>query len=323
MDRKWSLLIIVLASTTFLYGQPLTKKEWKSAIKAHHSHHQHIAKAKNYRYQEVPFERADFFVEVPSSAEVSKTRELVAKTAKVEVLDEGMGSQLAFEANISAGYPAFISDQIDITFIAANLEDEEGQTIALTNAYQSGATEEAVIHRTGIEGQPTGTITGKATYEVSFLLRYDELTLTAENTGETFTLAGCDFRLIEVLHNQVILEKSCDIEPQLINWGREGHVLTPYPYNELMEMAANDPSVDTDGSFSQLKTNIPKKVYQLFKAQPGLSVKQLRKAVPMKAYDQLYGDDENYLVLSNIATIKGKFTLFAPVYETDRVVVRY
>lgn len=323
MNRKWSLLILVLASTSFLYSQPLTKKEWKSAIKAYYAQHQRIASAKNYRYQEVPFERADFFGDAPTAAVVSKTRELVAKTAKIEILDEGMGPQLAFEANISAAYLAFISDQIDITLIAANLADEEGQTIALTNAYQSGATEEVVIHRTGIDGQPTGTIRGKATYDVSFLLRYDEVTLTAENTGETFTLAGCNFRLIEVLHNQVILEKSCDIEPQLINWGREGHVLTPYPYNELMEMAANDPSVDTDGSFSQLKTNISKKVYQLFKDQPGLSLKQLRKAVPMKAYDQLYGDNENYLVLSNIAPIKGKFTLFAPVYETDRVVVNY
>lgn len=95
----------------------------------------------------------------------------------------------------------------------------------------------------------------------------------------------------------------------------------PYPYNELMEMAAKDPSIDTDGSFSQPKTSLSKKMYKLFKERPGLSVRQLRKAFPIEAYDQLWGEGETYLVLSNIAPIKGEFTLYVPVYETDRVEV--
>lgn len=43
----------------------------------------------------------------------------------------------------------------------------------------------------------------------------------------------------------------------------------------------------------------------------------------MKTYNQLLGSGEAYLVLYNIASSKGKFTHFVPVYEADRVVVVY
>lgn len=328
MNCKWSLLILVLASTSFFYGQPLTQKEWKAAIKAQYHQYQRLAMPKNYKYKVEPFKRAEFFVEVPASSEIAKTRELVAQTAKIEILDEGMGPQLAFEANLSAGYPDFIDDQIDIAFIEANLKAANGQAIQFQDMYQSGANGNTLLHRVGIEGDSppqANNISGKATYDISYLLRYDQVKLSSENIGEPFTLAGCEFTLMEVLHNQVILDKSCDEDEdlQLINWGEEGHILSPYPYSELMEMAAKDPSINMEGSFSQSKSSLPKKVYQLFKQQPGLSIKQLRKAFPKKTFDQQLVEGGSYLVLSHVAPVEGKFTLFAPVYETDEVVVEY
>ena len=101
------------------------------------------------------------------------------------------------------------------------------------------------------------------------------------------------------------------------------YIFSPYPYQELMDMAAKDPSIDTNGAFSQSTSSMPKRVFQLLKKQPDISKKKLRKAFPIASFTQqvMYGDQ--YLVVSNVAAIQGNFTLFAPVYETDRVVVEY
>jgi|GEM_PF-6448050 len=328
MNRQWSVLILVLLSTTFLNGQALSKKEWKTALKAYYKQYQELTTAKNYIYREVLFEREEFFVEVPASPEIAKTRALVAKTAKIEIIDEDMGPQLAFEAKISDGYPDFISDQIDISFVEANLKTADGKSIELQNMYQAGADGTTLLHRVGLaqdKAPQNKGISGKAIYNLSFLLRYDQVKLSHENIGESFTLAGCDYRLIEILHNQIILEKSCDQynDPQLINWGKEGHFLAPFPYAELMEMAAQDPQIDTDGSFSQSSSGVSKKMYQLLKEQPDISMKKLRKAFPINTFVQEVMDGDQYLVLSHVAPIKGNFTLFVPVYETDEVVVEY
>ena len=328
MNRYWSVLTLVLLSTTLLNGQALSKKEWKAALQAYYKQYKKLNTAKKYIYRKELFEREKFFVEVPSSPEIAKTRELVAKTAKIEILDVGMGPQLAFKANISDGYPGFISDQVDISFIEANLKTEDGQVIELQNLYQSGAEGNTLLHRVDLASDrppKANTISGKAIYDISFLLRYDQVKLSLKNEGESFILAGCKFTLVEVLHNQVILEKSCDddIHLQFINWGKEGYFLSPYPYNELMDMAAKDPRIDTEGSFSQSTSSISKKMYQLFKQHPNLSGKQLRKAFPRANFDRLLREGESYLVLSNVAPIEGKFTIFAPVYETDEVVVEY
>ena len=90
-----------------------------------------------------------------------------------------------------------------------------------------------------------------------------------------------------------------------------------------MEMAAKDPSINTDGFFSQSSSSVPKRVYQLLNKQPDISNKKLRKALPITNFTQQVFDGDQYLVLSNVAPIQGNFTLFAPVYETDRVVVEY
>lgn len=328
MPRKWNLLVLLLASTSFLFSQPLSKKEWKSALKAYYQQYQSLATAKSYIYQEVLFERQEFFEEVPSSEVIAETRALATKTAKIALIEEDMGPQLAFEAKISDGYPDFISDQINIALVESSLKDSKGQAIELASMAQSGADGNTLLHRLGIAGDQIPNpdkISGNATYDLSFLLRYDQVKLTTEDAGETFSLAGCKFKLIEVLHNQVILESACDYEPdlKLINWGKEGYIFSPYPYQELMEMAAKDPSINTDGFFSQSSSSIPKQVYQRLKDQPDIALKKLRKALPTNTFMQQVMDGEQYLLLSNVAPITGNFTLFAPVYETDRVVVEY
>ena len=328
MPRKWNLLVLLFVSTSALHAQPLSKKEWKSALKAYYQQYQKLTAAKRYVYQEVLFERETFFVEVPASEVIAQTRALAAKTAKITLIEEDMGPQLSFEANISDAYPAFISDQIDIALFEANLQDAKGQAIELASMYQSGADGNTILHRVGIAGDQSpqpNKITGTATYDLSFLLRYDQVKLAKENTGESFSLAGCEFTLIEVLHNQIILESSCDhyLDLKLINWSEEGHIFSPYLYDELMAMAAKDPSIDTDGAFSQSSSSVPKKIFQLLKEQPNFTLKKLRKAFPIGTFSQQVMDGDQYLVLSNVAPITGNFTLFAPVYETDRVVVEY
>ncbi|NRB47248.1 MAG: hypothetical protein HRU41_06205 [Saprospiraceae bacterium] len=328
MPRKWNLLVLILASTNLLHAQPLSKKQWKSAIKAYYQQYQRINTAKKYIYKEELFERGAFFEEVPSSAEIAKTRALVPQTTQIRIIDENGGPQLAFQAQISDGYPDFIGDQIDIDFIEANLKTAKGGAIQLQNMYQSGADGTTLLHWVNLaddQNPQPDQVSGQATYDLSFLLRYDQVKLSSANTGETFTLAGCEFKLIEVLHNQVILEPSCewDIDLKLINWGKEGYFLSPYPYDQLQEMAAKDPKIDTNGSFSQSQSSLSKKMYQLLKQQPGMSAKQLRKALPRDSFVEQVMDGESYIVLSSIAPIKGSFTLFTPVYETDRVVVEY
>lgn len=328
MPQKWNLLVLLLISTSFLYAQPLSKKEWKSALKTYQQQYQKLATAKRYIYQEVLFERQDFFEEVPPSEAVTMTRALAAKTARITLIEEDMGPQLSFEARISDGYPAFISDQIDVALVEAKLQDAKGQTIELASMYQSGADGNTILHRVGIAGDQSpkpNKISGTATYDLSFLLRYDQVKLAKENTGESFSLAGCEYTLVEVLHNQIILESSCGYAPdlKLINWGKEGYIFSPYPYQELMDMAAKDPSIDTEGAFSQSSSSVPKKAYQSLKEKPELTMKQLRKAFPKNTFIREIMDGEQYMVLSNVAPIKGNFTLYAPVYETDRVVVEY
>ncbi len=328
MNRPWNVLILSLLTTTFLNAQALSKKEWKSALKAHYKQYQQLTKAKKYVYQEVLFEREEFFEEVPASAEIAKTRALVAKTANIKIIEVDNEPQLAFEAQITDGYPDFIGDQIDIAFVEADLKTTKGKALQLQDMYQSGADGNTLLHRVGIAGDrppAANNVSGKAIYDLSFLLRYDQVKLSKENLGESFNLAGCDYILIEVLHNQVILEKSCNQyeDPQLINWGKEGHYYSPYPYDQLMEMAAKDPTIDQNGSFTQSSSSVSKNMYQLLKKQPDLSSKQLRKAFPKNSYLQQVVDGEQYLVVSSIAPIKGNFTLFAPVYETDRVEVEY
>lgn len=328
MPRKWNLLILLLASTSLLHAQPLSKKEWKLALKAYYQQYQALTTAKSYVYQEVLFERQEFFEEVPASEVIAKTRALAAETANIALIEEDMGPQLAFEAKISDGYPDFISEQINIALVESNLKDSKGQTIELSSMAQSGADGNTLLHRLGIDGNQSpnpGEISGDATYDLSFLLRYDQVKLAKEHKGESFSLAGCEFKLIEVLHNQVILESACDYEPdlKLINWGKEGYIFSPYPYQELMDMAVKDPSINTDGFFSQSSSSVPKRIYQLLKEQPDISKKKLRKAFPMASFTQEVMDGDQYLVLSNVAPITGNFTLFAPVYETDRLVVEY
>lgn len=135
MPRRWSLLLLFLASTSLLNAQPLSKKEWKWAMQAHFDQYQQLSTAKNYRYQEKTFERDEFFLEIPTTAEIAKSRKLLAETAKITILAEDTKLQLAFEAQGSGGYPDLIGDLIDVTFIEAQLKDENGKRLQLENSY--------------------------------------------------------------------------------------------------------------------------------------------------------------------------------------------
>lgn len=330
MKTKYCLLFVIsLLGFQQLKSQELSEEDFKMMSEFAYEMCTSIFKDKNYIYKEGPFVKENFYDPVPTAEQVDELVKLITQTAKLSI-EEGEfgGPQLIFSVKYKESqYELF--DHLDrVDFEDAQLLYKDGKELKLEGYFQVQKSFEEYQLKGGIDKnthQASASPSGSATYSFQILTGFDEVKLSKKDIGETFELNNCSFLMVDIIQNQIILEPLCkdEISVKLINFSKENTVYESYDYMTLMEMQEKDSSINIEGSFTQSSQTIDKKMFNIFKKNPKLSLKKFRKMLTSEEIARLEKQESIYLILEHVAPIGENFILFSPIFRQEEVTVQY
>ncbi len=306
----------------------LSEEEFQEMTMIVHEMFASMFKEKNYAFKEEAFEVEDFFEEIPEADEVKALLQIIKEKGKLKIEEGDFGPELVFLAEVGEEFSNKLGHIDKIDFEETNLKDEKGQAIPLSGIYQNYSFFEEFKYVARIDKEaykPSSDFAGTATYHLQFLTGYDQKSLSKKDVGKTITLNNCSFKILEIIRNQIVLEPMCEDYPtvKLINYSSENKVYSSYAWDELMEMQKKDPTINTDGSFTQSSQTIDKSFYNVFKKNPKLSLKKFRKMLSPKEMERLSKQESELLIVEHVAPIGDKFVLFTPTFQLEKVIVKY
>lgn len=331
MDLKpilfFAAIIICLPAHSQDMPEP-TQEDWEMMTEFMHEMYASVFQGKGYAYKETPYVREDFFNTLPSAEEVNACLQRIRETGQIAMEKHEFGPRLTYTAELTPGFRDLQGAQFEIELEALNLSDEKGrplQKLFMFYNYSSGDQIEYVTPIDTADALPLGNLSGSATYSLRFLIDYGKATLKKEDIGKTFSLNDCDFKLIDIVNNQVVIESLCEEETDLslINFANDSTIYASYSYEELLQMKEEDESINTEGSFNQSRLTIPKTMYDLFRKKPTMTLKAFRKRFPLEEMKKMKDTEPTYILLEQVAPIGEKFVVFAPKYQWEKVEIDY
>ncbi len=328
MKLNCLLSIMLLLGSLQLHSQELPEEDFNMMSEFAHEMCASIFKVKNYVYKEAPYEKDDFFDPLPSSQQVAELVKLIKSSANIYIEEGSFGPQLVFSIKYEEDKYELLDHLEKLSLEESSLADENGKAVKLQGFYNVNRSSEEYKLMGGIDKesyQESATISGDATYSFEILEDYEEIELSKKDIGKTFELNGCSFKLVDIIRNQIILEPMCQdgIPVKLINFAKENTVYEPYDYMTLVEMQEKDSTINIEGSFTQSSQTIDKKMFNIFKKNPKLSLKKFRKMLTSEEIKRLEMQDSIYLILEHVAPIGDNFVLFSPIFRKEEITVQY
>lgn len=329
-SKKLLLLIVALCTyhSTFCQELELSEEEFKEMSEFAYEMCKSIFSEKDYVYKKDTFEKEDFFEPTISSEVVDQLIEHIKRTGKLFIEDEGYGPQLV----LALSFPPEMSDAFDamdkLELEEMDIKDKNGLALKMGGFYQNHRSNQYYKFKAGLDKtslKDSTTLKGNATYTFDLMVGYEQIELSKSAIGETFILNGCEIKLVDIIHNQLILEPKCEegFTIKLINFAEKNFVYEPYAYDELLKMEEKDSTINTEGSFTQSSQTIDKKMYQIFKEDPNFTLKQFRKLLTTEEIIRLSQQADIYLILEHVAPIGDRFILFTPKLRQERMVIKY
>jgi hypothetical protein len=167
-------------------------------------------------------------------------------------------------------------------------------------------------------------IKGSVIYNIKFITDYSQVKLSRKDIGSTFKLNNIEYNLVDVINNVILIEavdlKNSDRknEIHLINYDEMSNVLVNYSYQELEQLKKKNKKInDERKGFGNLKGNISKRVFDVFKSNPAITFEEYKKIFTID--DVLAVNEKSkYIFIETIAPIKNDFVLYEPIYGIDR-----
>jgi len=139
----------------------------------------------------------------------------------------------------------------------------------------------------------------------------EKIKLTKENIGETFKLGGCDFKLVDVKNNILVIDNLCDnkVDFEIINLTKEGDEVKPYSFFELLDMEEEDENINVDSVFGLSKIQLSKKIYEIFENSPEITKEEFDKIVTIEMLESLE-ESKKYEIIKSVAKFEGAFIFY-------------
>jgi hypothetical protein len=329
MRTKWLFVLLPLFAFQNLHSQELSEEDFDMMSASVYEVCTSFFQPKNYLYKEGRFKKEDFFEPVLNAKQADKLIQLLKQSAKLSIeVEESASPQLVFSVEYRKRDYKLFEKVDDLDLVAYHLKNEDGQALELNGYFSTEGSFKYYKLKAGIEEnsyQASSTLSGSATYNIRILTGYDEIKLSKKDIGKTFELNNCPIKLVDILHNQVILDPMCEdeISVNLINFSKENTVYEPYDYMTLMEMQEKDSTINTYGSFSQSSRTIDKKMFNIVQKDPDLSLEEFRKSLTKEDIVRMEKYEDHYLIVMNVAPISDQFVLFAPKFKEEEVKVQF
>ncbi len=164
-------------------------------------------------------------------------------------------------------------------------------------------------------------IKGSVVYNIQIITDYAQVKLSQKDIGKTFKLNNIEYNLVDVINNVILIE-AVDLSSnkkhkiQLVNYDETGNVLVTYSNREMEQLKKKNKKINGErAGMSDVRGNISKLVFDVFKANPAMTFEEYKKTFTI---ENIINEKRKYIFIQTVAPIKNSFTLYEPIYGIDR-----
>lgn len=318
--KKLTIFLLLLLSIN-LFSQEITEKQRDFFTKAFHlSDSLKFNKTTHNAFKFEEYKESDFFKEIITPKEISSCTKLVKETAQLSLNDK---NKLLLSGELTERFNIQLADVFSITLVENNLIKENGEKFELNTIYSSNSGYSKIDFEIDIKSEYSKNekITGFVNFELNYLIGYDKVELTLSDIGKNITLNNCNYTIINIKGNEIILSKLCEIENQLnvINFNKIGKVAKPYSYMELKEMVKKDSTIAME-YFNRKNRETYKMVRNLFEENPKISLAEFQEIFNIEKLLEMKKEGK-YSIVESIAPFQNKLVLYSPKFHSEIIKV--
>lgn len=325
MNKRLLILLLFIFPITFLQGQEkITEEQRTMYSKILFANKKLVFDDQTFQYQEQKFDESVFFNTILSKEEIRECLRVIEETGHLEIDKVFDEKKLFFRAKLSDKFNRQLQDELIVELKESNLEYSDGKKLELdgvSSTLPSYGKIELKI-RIAEELDTLQKITGNTTYYIKFLAQYEKVKLSKFNINEVFKLGGCDFKLVNVIKNKVIVENLCGekLDLNIINFTKNGNAVKPYSYFELLDLKKNNKNINVNGAFTKSVNRLYKKIYKIFESNPQITAEEFDKKITIDLLEMLKNSPK-YEIIKNVANFEENFILYVPKYQIEEITV--
>lgn len=325
--KHFAFLTLSIFTIFISSGQEKMSEEMRATYaKIFFANKEPIFENKSYQFKTEEYIETEFLNPIPDEKIIDECISLIKKNGKFKIQNEFEENKLYFKSSLSDKMDFNSSTENSLEIKESNLKYENGEKIELKSETSTSLSYQPLNLkiRTNKEIDSSQTISGSATFKIEYLTEYQKVKLSKANIGENFKIGTCEFKLINVVKNKVIVENLCKdkLDLNVINLPAKGKVIKSYSYLELMKLKKEDENVDLAGAFTKSNTSLYKIIYDIFEQNQEIKLEEFDKMMTIELLEGLK-DSSKYLIIENVAPFDGDFILYTPVHSNKNFIVEY
>ncbi|NKI26399.1 hypothetical protein HCG49_07475 [Arenibacter sp. 6A1] len=279
-----------------------------------------IFKEDIFQYKTVGYIASDHFHPVPPNRIIEECISNIKNTGEITVTTYSEDSDLYFKALLSENVASYLSKELTLTLKESGLKYINGKPIVLNTISKTALSpgELKLKVRTKENIDASQDILGNITFDLEYLTNYVRVRLSKSDIGQIFNLGSCDFKLIDIFKNKIVLEKLCEEEDdqldiKVINFTSNGQAIKSYSYLELVKLKHENENINLDSSHIRSMIILYKTIYDIFVAKPEITSEAFDALMTTDLLEGLK-DSTKYIILKNVADFESDFILYSPKY---------
>ena len=277
-------------------------------------------------YEVIDYDESNYFAELVTGNDIDECVKLIESTGSLEFAKDWKRLFLFFKADITEHFKNNTKRKIGTKLIEYNLRNSKGEVIELADSNIRNSSDSEIEHKTqiGFKDVSMEGITGTAKYGIEFLTGYDKITLSEEDIGNEFTLDDCQYKLLNIIGNILIIETECEKGSNLkaVNFTSDSKVLDNYSWAKLSEMSREDESIQIEGCFGSGTQTVSKPFYEMLFNNPKINLEKFLELIDEKFFDK-ESQKTKVVTVRSVAFFENEFLIYTPIYETKEVEIKY
>lgn len=277
-------------------------------------------------YEVINYDESNYFGELGTGNDIDECVKLIESTGSLGFAKDWKRLFLFFKADITEHFQNNTKRKIGTKLIEYNLKNSKGEVIKLADNNIGNSSGSEIEHKTqiGFEDVSMDGITGTAKYGIEFLTGYDRITLSEEDIGKEFTLDDCQYKLLDIIDNILIIETKCEKRSNLkvVNFTSDSKVFDNYSWAKLSEMSTEDKSIQIEGCFGSATQTVSKPFYEMLSNNPKINLDKFIELIDESFFDK-ERQKTKVVTIRSVAFFENEFLIYTPIYETKEVEVKY
>ncbi|SHI42793.1 hypothetical protein SAMN04487911_10239 [Arenibacter nanhaiticus] len=330
MRNKITLLVFSFFIVSIVKAQEKITDDMREMYsKILYANKEPIFKDDIFQYKTVDYIASDHFFPAPPNQIVDQCIRTIKNSGQLITEAYSGSSDLYFKALLSEDVASYLSDEFTLTIKESGLQYENGNKIGLDVKSKTALNlgELKLKVRTEKEIDASQNILGSLKFDLEFLAKYEKVQLSRSDIGEIFKIGSCDFKLVDVFKNKIVLEKLCmdeeeELEIKVINFTGNGQVIQPYSYFELLELKEKNDNINVDGAYIRNEIDLYKIIYDIFLAKPEITFEEFDRLMTVDLLEGL-NNATNYTILKSVGNFEGNFMLYSPKYSNKEFQISF